>query len=281
MNSTICQKCGFSNAPGMPFCSNCGQSLNAQQPSNAAPPPTMLSYTPNIPTPPPSIAPSVANFGSPASSAPAAKKSNKGILFGLLGCGGLLVVSLIGIIIAVPLLQRADILPQFGSSTPRKEKVDINDSPTNSKLPDKPTITKSDTSSPLYKEAESMKEIGDFKQTDLKTVSADDYYPGAEEVVQATYYKGSKFVISTNGRFSTVQAASNSFNTQIKNVKDAGGQILSNESKDETDAASYKHKGYYFIEVCSKGTCSRNNSSDPTTLKEFVTSFSDKMKASQ
>lgn len=281
MNPNICPKCGFSNPTAMAFCSNCGQQMSSQQQpqqSNPEPAPTMLSYKPEIPTPAPSIAPSVSTYGN-TPSAPA-KKGGKGLLFGLLGCGGLLVISFIGLIIAVPILQSLEVLPKPFFGGKKSSDTDINTAPSNSKSPDDAKTTNG-AKTKLYKEAESMKEIGDFKQTNLKTVSADDYYPGATEVVQATYYKGSKFVISTNGTFSSIDEATRSYNDQIKNVKAAGGEILSNQSKNGTDAASYKHKGYYFIEACSKGTCSRNNSSDPAVLKQFVTSFSEKMKASQ
>lgn len=285
MNPTICPKCGFSNQAAMKFCANCGQSLFVappqQQQNNPEPLPTMLSYKPEIPTPAPSIAPSVSTFGNAPSAAPA-KKSSKGLLFGLLGCGGLLVISFIGLIIAIPVLQSVKVLPQplFGSKSSDSDDVNTNVSLTNSQsLEDSKPIAS--TKSKLLSEGEALKEIGDFKQTSLKTVSADDYFPGAVEVVQATYYSGPKFVISTNGRFSTAQEARNSFNTQISNVKAAGGQILSQQSKNDTDAASYKHKGYYFLEACTKGTCSRNNSSDPEALKRFVTSFTQKMDANR
>lgn len=125
----------------------------------------------------------------------------------------------------------------------------------------------------MFAELQKLKQIGTFKQTDLKTVTAKDFFPSSIDVAQATYSNGSKFVVSTLGKFSSNQDAFDDFDTQIKNVKAGGGKIYSNETKNGTKAALYKYNGYYFIEACGDAACSRNNSDDLNALRNFATSF--------
>jgi TonB family protein len=126
----------------------------------------------------------------------------------------------------------------------------------------------------MLSELQKLKKVGPFKQTEVKVVSAQDYFPSATEVVQATYTNGSQYVVSTMGKFPTSAAAGKDFETQIKNVKDNGGSIYSNESKNGTQASAYKYNDFYFIEACGQGVCSRNNSNDLNALRTFATNFS-------
>ena len=284
MNSKICPRCGFQNPPNMSFCSNCGQSLaiapesggNVSQGNPSEPPPTVLSYQPNIPASPApqnfqQPSPHMQQPPSPAASPP--KKGNKGLLFGLLGCGGLLLASLIGLAVGIPLLQRAGVLPQplFGGT---RRIYDSNLYNTNTTNTNSTGVTNNRSGSTLLTELQGLKQVGEFRQTEVKTVPAKDFFPSATEAVQATYTNGSKYVATTSGKFSSNDAAFSDFNTQIKNVKDGGGTIYSNESKNGTQAAAYKYKNFYFIEACGQSVCTRNNSNDVNALRSFTTSYS-------
>lgn len=102
MNST-CPKCGVQNPPNMSFCTNCGNSL-AAEPQNGGNfpntgssdlPPTMLSYQPNLQPNP--IAPPI----TPSTQPNAPKKGGKGLMFGIIGCGALLILGIIGLAIGI------------------------------------------------------------------------------------------------------------------------------------------------------------------------------------
>lgn len=272
MSSKTCPNCGVQNPPNMSFCSNCGNSL-ATVPQNNAPnvnasdlPPTMISYQPNLqanPTAPP-VTPSTQPPVPP-------KKGNKGLILGLVGCGGLLVLSVIGLVVAF------GVLGYLGVDSNKKKEADINISPPNSNVSNTNGISNRNdspkTDSTMLNEFQKLKQVGEFKQTYLKSVPAKDFFPSATEAAQASYYNGKKYVISTLGKFPSNSAAFDDFDTQIKNIKADGGQIYSNESKNNTKAAFYKYKNYYFIEACGDAVCSRNNSDDRNALSKFAVSF--------
>ena len=227
---------------------------------------------------PPSVAPSEQPF------VPATKKNGKGLLFGLLGCGGLLAISLIALAVGIPLLQRAEILPQplfGGSSTPSQTDLDkYRSNPTNINSNSAVVPNNDGAGSKLLSEMQALKQVGSFNQTSVKVVNAKDFFPEADAAVQSGYSDGSQFVVSTTGKFPSNETALENFDIHLKFITKDGATIYSNESKNGVNSAVYKYKDSYFIEVCTQGTCSRNNSRDAKALQSFVKSYSTALDAS-
>ena len=287
MNNKFCEQCGTSNPAESSMCLSCGRQFSNTAPQNtfnnpadAPDQPPVNNFAPSLPPQSPNnFAPPNSNLPGNSTFAPPVKKSNKGLLFGLLGCGGLLLVSIIGLVVAVPLLQVAEILPKplFGSTTPSRNNTNLDKTPvTTTANTSNSTVvsnTGNTTNSKLLIAMQALKQVGNFKQTAIKQVAPKDFYPLATEVLQLTYTDGSKYVASTNGVFTSNENAANSFDAALKSVTNGGGTIYSNEAKDGTQVGVYKFKDFYFIEVCSKTTCSRNNSDDLTALKSFAAGF--------
>ncbi len=272
MNSSICPKCGTQNVPGMAFCSNCGQSLAGSAPqSNASDlPPTMLSYKPSGFTPPQSSFTAAPNF-----SPPPAKKGGKGLLFGLLGCSGLLLISLVGGLAAgIVLWQRSEVLP-----SPSPYTLDSNSNINNSNQSlnnsnSNVALNTGGAGETMLAELQKAKQIGAFRQTDARIVNAKDYFPLATDAVQATYTNGSQNVYWTIGKFSSSEDTRSDFDTQVTNVKGSGGTIYTNSSKNGTHSAVYKNnKDYYFVETAASDNGSRIHSSDRAALLSFSTAL--------
>lgn len=265
MNISICPRCGVKNSPEMAFCTNCGQSLAAP----AALQPDARQMPPNYSPPAaPSQAPTVAM---PAT-APA--KSSKGLIFGLLGCGGLLVLSLVGLIIGGVFIGLKDV----GQSNSKANNSKANDSNTgssisNSRIYNSNGISIEQLESAALDEMRGLKQVGAFRQTDVKTVPAGDAYPSASEAVQVTYQNGKQSVISTAAQFASNEAAIADFDARMKNVKDSGGKIYNNMSQEGNKGSAYKYKDYYFIEACGEAVCWRNYSSELNAVKNFAVNF--------
>jgi hypothetical protein len=272
----------------MSFCSNCGQSL-AAQPSSEAPhsgsadlPPTMLSYNPTPQTPPPTspFTPAPSFSPPPSSPPPPAKKGGKGLLIGILGCSGLLLVSLVGgLVVGIPVLQSSGVLPQplFGGVPTPSPDSNSNINNTNS-LPNNSNSNISPNNSgegeKMLAELQTAKQVGAFRQTDARIIPAKDYFPLATDAVQATYTNGSQSVYWTIGKFVSNQDAQTNFNDQVNNVKANGGTIYSNTTKDGTQAAAYKNsKNYYFLETTTGNSGSRIHSSNLAALQSFSSSL--------
>jgi hypothetical protein len=189
-------------------------------------------------------------------------------------------VSLLGLIVGIPVLQHAEVLPKplfGGSSLPPDSNTNVsntNVSNANTAVVNSNSGRPQTGGSSLLSEMQALKQVGSFKQTEVKVIDPKDYFPQAIEAVQATYSNDSQIVVSTTGKFSSNEAAKSNYDNQITNIKNGGGTIYSNQSKNQTEAGVYKYKDYYFIEACGQGVCSRNNSSDLEALRSFATSFS-------
>src|SRR5688500_14446684 len=101
MNNRICPKCGTNNPAEMSFCTNCGQTLtapmeNAPQRSEEPPPTVFMNQPPPVTPRQPVAAPPQQISSTPP---PPPKKSSKAWMFGVAGCLGLLVVSVVGLVI--------------------------------------------------------------------------------------------------------------------------------------------------------------------------------------
>lgn len=255
MSNIICPRCNAENASGMAFCTNCGQAFAAPKFSPLNP-----SLTPTV--------------SLPASSAPA--KSSRSLLYGLLGCGGLLVIFVIGAFIVGIFIK----LGQTGQSNISSSNVNAgsNYASNNSSSSTYP-VNKSNSdsidqvNSSALDEVRSLKQVGAFRQTEVKDVPAGDYYPSAGEAVQVTYQNGRQTVAAIVAQFSSEEAALADFDARIKGVKENGGKIYNNMNKSGTRGAAYKFKEYYYIEVCGEAICWRNYSSELTAVKTFAINF--------
>ncbi|MGI8467907.1 MAG: zinc ribbon domain-containing protein [Pyrinomonadaceae bacterium] len=281
MESLICPKCGVENPPDMAFCSNCGQSLAAviQQSGGNAPDfnPVQPSQE-TIFSQPKFNQPNFATqtFNTPT---PAIKKSGKGLLFGLLGCGTLLVISVIALVVGIPLLKRAGIFGGSPSASPENSNLtnyNLNSNKYNSKQAENNSNAVSNSGSSdseLLSDLQAKKQVGSFKQTSAKTVVAKDFFPLATEAAQALYTDGTRYVAYTSGKFPSNEIAKNNFDNHISNIKNLGGTIYSNEAKDNLESAVYKYKDVYFTEACGGNTCIRTNASELKTVTDFLNSF--------
>lgn len=273
---------GQSNKPNNPFDSpNTPNSPFGQPPQSSNPfgqgqqntPP----FTPNVQTP--QFSPN------PASPPQPPKKSNKGLIFGVVGCLGLLVLSVIGIAI-VSFAFSDDLFgkknnypsptPNLGnSSTPT-----IKGSPKGSTTPfdnknTAPPTDDSDSSALLLSILESRKEVGKYSQTDAKTVPVKDYFPKGIGAAQATYSGGGKYVFLTVAKFDTMEDEKANFDDQIRGIKANGGKVTyQNTASDGTISAIYEKGGYYFAEYCNTNNyCNRIHSNNRDALRAFFQSY--------
>ncbi|HQU86461.1 MAG TPA: zinc-ribbon domain-containing protein [Pyrinomonadaceae bacterium] len=273
------------NTPNTPFGQPQQQSNN---PFGQTPPPNnpfgqgqqnTPPFTPNVQTP--QFTPT------PASPPQPPKKSNKGLIFGVVGCLGLLVISVIGIGI-VGFAFSDDLFgkknnyptptPNLGNSSSPITK----NSPKGSTTPfdnknSSPTTDDSDSSALLLSILESRKEVGKYTQTDAKTVTVSDYFPKGNGAAQATYSGGGKYVFLTVAKFDTNEDAKQNFNDQVSGVKSNGGKVTyQNTASDGTISAIYEKGGYYFAEYCNTNNyCNRIHSNNRDALRDFFKSYAD------
>lgn len=257
MSKIICPRCHAENAPGMAFCTNCGQAF-------AAP----AQYVPQG-------VPSSASAASlPVNSAPA--KNSKNLLYGLLGCGGLLVVFVIGalvISIFVKLGQSGQSNTGSGNFNANSVYANNSSSSSNSSVNSANNNSVEQINSGALDEVRSLKQVGAFRQTEVKDVPAGDYYPSASEAVQVTYQNGKQTVFAIVAQFPAQEAALADFDARYKSVKENGGKIYNDANQNGTRGAAYKFKDYYYIEVCSEAICWRNYSSELNAVKTFAINF--------
>lgn len=282
MNNKICSNCGTANPAEMTFCTNCGQSLSSAgqgaPSSREEPPPTVFMNpasptTPNQPSfPPPPQQPA-------ASNPPPPKKGGKGWIFGIAGCLGLLVISVVGLAVLAFVIGY--------NSEDDKGKIDVDvktPSPTvgsdskkdsTSSIPDDDKTADTDAGAFLLTILEARKKVGAFDQTAAKALAAADYFPLAEGAAQAEYTNGSKFVYLTIGKFDSLSVATQNFEDQIEGVKSGGGKVTyENTASDGTVSAVYNNSGYFFAEYCNpNGYCNRIHSDNQAALKSFLDSY--------
>ena len=203
MNNSICPRCAVENSLEMIFCTNCGQSLAA-----------FASHQPNARQLPPNFLPPVAPSQVPTVSLPATApaKSSRGLMFGLLGCGGLIVLSVIGLTIGGVFVG----LREVGQTNPNVSNLNANSS--NSRIYDSNAASNEKFDSGALDEMRSLKRVGAFRQTNIKTIPAGDSYPSASETVQVTYQNGKQSVVSTVAQFSSNETAQADFDARMKNV---------------------------------------------------------------
>lgn len=247
-----------------------GQS--AQQPQNnpfGQTPPNTPPFTPNpafTPTP-------AANPPQPPT------KSNKGLIFGAIGCLGLLVLSIVGLGVAA-LLFSNDLSGKndYPSPTPFTSNSSTPTKGSTSPSPFTDTTTKgTDSSDLLLTILESRKQVGSYNQTLAKTVVVSDYFPKGNGAAQATYSSGSKYVYLTVAKFDSTEKAKENFNDQISGVKANGGKVTyQNTASDGTISAIYEKGGYYFAEYCNTNSyCNRIHSNNRDALRSFFQSYAD------
>ncbi len=287
MSSQICPKCGTNNPAEMRFCSNCGQTLSAPENREEPPPTVFMNQPPPVSQKTPEFTQTAPQIS--ANPPPPPKKSSKAWMFGIAGCLGLLVISVVGLgVLVFALGYNSDLLSEnqnnnksFPTPTP---KPNSNSNPVfNSKplVSDSPDVnqtdddTDSDSDNFLVTILEARKQVGAFNQTAVKSLVTKDYFPLAEGAAQAEYSNGSKNVYLTVGNFSSLDVAKQNFNDQIEGVKSGGGKITyENTADDGTISAIYNNKGFYFAEYCNTNNfCNRIHSDNQAALSSFVKEY--------
>jgi hypothetical protein len=297
MNNRICPKCGTNNPAGMSFCTNCGQTLTApaenapQRPEE--PPPTVFMNQPPPVTPRQPVAAPPQISSTPPPQPP--KKNSKAWMFGVAGCLGLLIVSVVGLVIVGIALSYSDFFskkdePYRDFPTPSPTQKTNSNSVFNTRLSnsDSTNTTETDTTNTIPTDddtdsgaflvtiLESRKQVGPFNQTSVTSVEAKKYFPLANGAAEAAYSNGSKNVYLMVGKFSSLPVAKENFEDRIEQVKSgSGGKVTyENTASDGTISAIYNHKGYYFTEYCNTSAfCNRIYSDNQAALKSFFESY--------
>lgn len=221
-------------------------------------------------------APNQPQFSTPPPPAQPPKKSNKGLIFGAIGCLGLLVLSAVGLGIAGIFYYGSDSARNYPSPTPYASNTfSSNSSSSNTASNTNSTGTDSTSSTLLTAILESRKTVGAFKQTDVKSVVVSEYFPEGTGAAQASYSNGSKNVFLTVAQFSSMDDAKKNFNDQIRGVKSNGGKVVyENTASDGTISAIYEKGGYYFAEYCNTNNfCNRIHSNSRDSVKSFLEAY--------
>lgn len=264
MEKVICPRCGAENSLGMAFCTNCGQAFAppVSDQSNAAMP-AQISHS-----------------QAPTAIIPAAepKKNNRNVIFGLAGCGTLLIVFFIGAIFIGAFIKLRDIgqsnANSIAANTNAGSNYANNKPPVpNSNIDNSNAASVEQINSSALDEVRSLKQVGAFRQTDVKEIPAGESYPSAAEAVQVTYQNGKQSVVSIVAQFPSSEAAISDFESRIADVKNGGGKIYNNLNKSGTQGSAYKYKEYYYIEVCGEAVCWRNYSDELNAVRTFATNF--------
>lgn len=296
MSEKICPKCGEPNPAEMSFCTNCGQTLTApaaNAPGRPEEPPPTVFISPTPPAAPrqPVASPPTPQISSNPPGQPP-KKSSKAWMFGVAGCLGLLIVSVVGLVIVVFALGYSDLLgkkdePNRDFPNPSPTQRTNSNSVFNTRLSDSSNTTRTDTDDVtptdddldsgafLVSILEKRKQVGRFNQTSAKSLATKDYFPLANGAAQAEYSNGSKYVYLTVGKFSSLDEAKENFDEQIDGIKANGGQVTyENTASDGTISAIYNNKGFYFAEYCNTNAfCNRIHSNDQAALKNFFENY--------
>jgi hypothetical protein len=266
MNQIQCPICNVFNAPNMNFCTSCGNKIYLIAQSSI---PTIENIA-------------VGQQKLQQQNLPANNKSSsKFLIGGLLGCLGLLVISVFGVTLAI-VVSRSDFGNKASNSNQNTNKtvvVSNNNkiiSSENSKngSEEEKKVIKSD-SNDLLDILNDRKEAGKFKQLSSNIVEVNDFFPVAKAAAQASYHNGSRYVAVSIGKFENFEDARKNFNEQFANVKKKGGktQILET-SADGTINGVYQVKGTFTVEYCTKSAfCYRMASKDPKALKSFIEKF--------
>ncbi len=230
------------------------------------------SNAPNNPFGQPNV-PHNPQFSTPAPPAQPPKKSNKGLIFGAIGCLGLLVLSLFGAGIAGLIFYNSSsttVKTDYPTPTPYSSNSSVSNSSTDTNSTDDNT-----SSTFLTTILESRKTVGKFNQTDVKNVIASEYFPEGTSAAQATYSNGKRNVYLTVGQFASMDDSKKNFEDQIRGVKGNGGKVTyQNTASDGTISAIYEKGGYYFAEYCNTNKfCNRIHSDNRDALKSFFGSY--------
>ena len=219
--------------------------------------------------------PNQPQFSTPAPPPQPPKKSNKGVIFGVVGCLGLLVLGVIGAGIAGFFIYGSGNSRTSSYPTPTPYASNTFTSNSSSSNTASNTTSTDASSNLLTAILESRKAVGPFNQTSVKNVTVSEYFPEGTGAAQAAYSNGSKNVFLTVGSFSSMDDAKKNFNDQIRGVKSNGGKVVyENTAADGTISAIYEKGGYYFAEYCNTNNyCNRIHSNSREAVKSFLESY--------
>lgn len=275
--SVRCSNCGYENADGMRFCTNCGKGL--------APEPSMPTR-PSGGFPPQTVAPVA-----PRKSGGGAGKNIA--IFGGLGCLALIlaVAGLIGAALYftgddnknVAVINTNSLSVSNDNSTSGNRNTSSNKStkpPFNSNA----NTAAEPSSTPLITDEQFLNflpaEIGGFEQDGgTQNGSLTEDFPGADRIVKSDYVKSGKKVKVILAQFSSPATAKSSYNYFLDGFKGAGAKVLGrqkvkNKSGVETgEIAFYSYSKVYETMFYTDRFGFRITAPDRGTLLEFLKAF--------
>ena len=227
MNTVKCPNCGFENALGLSFCTNCGAQLSA--PTDAPPAQNVFNRPPDT-----QINGNLAaqQFGQTANFAPKKSGSNWGLFAGL-GCVGLVLggFALLGLLIAVSSSGNnknvVNASNRGGSTSNRNSSVANAVSPIYSTVGNDNSNSNSNGNSTI--EAGELilpPNIGTYDRTASAEGVPSRDFPGADKVSTATYNKGKRNVDVIYAQFASFDTAKSSYADFLADLKSHGGKIL-------------------------------------------------------
>lgn len=275
--SVRCSNCGNENNDGMKFCTNCGKSLVQEQPM-----PTLVGNTGGF-------TPQNVTSGTPAKKGGAGKNL---AIFGGLGCLGLILVGILGIVGVVywaggsnKKVTNTDI----SINVPNNNSYGDNTSTNNNRIAKPQVNSNADTtadpsSTPFITDEQFLNflpsGLGGFEQSGgTQNGSLTDDFPGADRIVKSDYIKGSKKVKVILAQFSSPATAKSSFGYFLDGFKGAGAKVIGkqkvrNKNRVETgEIAFYTYSKVYETMFYTDRFGFRITAPDRGSLLEFLKAF--------
>ncbi len=266
MNQVKCGSCNSINSSDMTFCTSCGKQIGFAPQSSI---PTVQNVV---------VEPQKFQIQQPV-----AKKSSSSKYWvgGLLGCFGLMILAVVGIVLAVS-FSISKSPNNTANSAQNANKPDLS---ANKKTSETKSSGNSKTESvanqsddyenDVIRVFQDRKEAGNFKQLTANVVKVDEFFPYAKAAAQGSYHNGSKYVSVAIGKFENFEDAKKNFDEQFSRVKKKGGMTrILETSVDGTINGVYQTKGNFTTEYCTKSAfCYRLVSKDALALKYFIEHF--------
>ncbi len=287
MDTVKCSNCGFENAAGLSFCTNCGNSL--QQSSSL--PPTYLNQ------PPPTMTGNM--------QPPPAKKGGAGkklAVFGGLGCLALTIggIALLTLLAYIGGTANSNVAQDTGNTRSNANVVVQNrgaannsGANTNARTNANSGANTNSTDDPDTKQ-DAIENIDNFfpeqigqyqQQGETAQGNPTDDFPGADKIVKSSYAKKLKAADVVLAQFSSPASAKSSYGYFLQGFKNIGANVLKTEKiknkngieTGEIAFYAYKPKGssktIYETMFYADKYGFRITSNDLQTLGEFVQEF--------
>lgn len=282
--SVRCSNCGHENNDGMKFCTNCGKSLNAEQPNMSTvigsntggfQPQNVVTTQPNT----------------PRSGGGGAGKNIA--IFGGLGCLGLALIGVLGIIGLIYFAGGSNkrvANTNISVNVPNNNTYGDNTGTTNNnRVVKTPVNTNADpaaepSSTPFITDEQFLNflpaELGGFEQDGgTQNGNLTEDFPGADRIVKSDYVKGTKKVRIVLAQFSSPATAKSSYGYFLDGFKNAGAKVIGkqkvrNKARVETgEIAFYTYRKVYETMFYTDRIGFRITAPDRATLLDYLKAF--------